>query len=277
MAEAKKKKIVSADTGKEVKAGSRKKSGSRKKEAAPVGNATGLRVGAVVLWLVAIALEVLAVLIFNGNVTWTFMPTLWQIIIALVLDLVCVIIGSQLWKKANHIKPASEKNKFLFWLWNNMGVIVCAVAFIPFVILALTNKEADKKTKAIATVVAVIALLIGGLASYDFNPVSEEQQQAAMNAIADDVYWSPFGKVYHTHDDCQALNQSDTLTYGTVEQAIADGRTRLCAFCAKRDDISGVVTDQNVDDVELDEDYEETDEDYEEDYEESDDSADVEE
>ena len=168
-----------------------------------------------------------------------------------VLDLICVIIGSTLWKKANHIKPASEKNKFLFWLWNNMGVIVCAVAFIPFVILALTNKEADKKTKAIATVVAIIALLICGVASYDFNPVSEEQQQAAMEAISDDVYWSPFGKVYHTHDDCSSLNQSDTLTYGTVEQAIAEGRTRLCAFCAQKDEITGVVTDQNVDEIEV--------------------------
>lgn len=250
MAESKKKKIVSADTGKEVKAGSLKKKGARK-EAAPVGNATGLRIGAVVLWLVAIAFEVVAVMMLNGTINLGFMSTLTQIIIVLVLDLICVIIGSQLWKKANHIKPASEKNKLKFWLWNNMGVIACAVAFIPFVILALTNKEADKKTKAIATVVAVIALLIGGVASYDFNPVSEEQQQAAMSAISDDVYWSPFGKVYHTHDDCQSLNQSDELTYGTVEQAIADGRTRLCAFCAKRDDISGVVTDKNVDDVEL--------------------------
>ncbi|MBP1571276.1 MAG: hypothetical protein J6C76_05200, partial [Oscillospiraceae bacterium] len=62
-------------------------------------------------------------------------------------------------------------------------------------------------------------------------------------AIADDVYWSPFGKVYHTHDDCQSLNQSDQLTYGTVEQAIAENRTRLCSFCAKRDDITGVATD----------------------------------
>lgn len=245
----KKKKIVSADDGKEVKAGSKKKTGSAK-EAAPVGNATGLRIGAVVLWVVALALEVVAVLILNGTINWTFMNSLYQIIIALVLDLVCVIIGSQLWKKANHIKPASEKNKLLFWLWNNMGVIVCAVAFIPFVILALTDKKADKKTKTIATVVAIIALLIGGVSSYDFNPVSEEQQQAAMEAITDDVYWSTFGKVYHTDSECHALNQSDSLTYGTVEQAIADGRTRLCAFCAKRDEITGVVTDKNVDEIE---------------------------
>lgn len=252
----KKKKIVSADSGKEIEAGSLKKKGARK-EAAPVGNATGLRIGAVALWLVAIAFEVIAVLMLNGKINLNFLPTLWQIIIVLVLDLVCVIIGAQLWKKANHIKPASEKNKFLFWLWNNMGVIACAVAFIPFVILTLMNKEADKKTKAIATVVAIIALLIGGVASYDFNPVSEEQQQAAIAAIADDVYWSPFGKVYHTHDDCQALNQSDALTYGTVEQAIADNRTRLCAFCAKKDAITGVETDKNVDEVELEETAEE--------------------
>ena len=195
----------------------------------------------------ALAFEVVALFILNGKINLTFMPSLYQIIIALVLDLICVIIGSQLWKKANHIKPASEKNKFLFWLWNNMGLIVCAIAFIPFVILALTNKNADKKTKAIATVVAIIALLIGGVASYDFNPVSEEQQQAAIEAISEEVLWSPFGKVYHTHEDCQSLNQTDTLTKGTVEQAIAANRTRLCSFCAKKDNITGVVTDEKAD------------------------------
>ncbi len=249
MAEPKKKKIVDADSGKEVKAGSRKK-----KAAAPVGNATGFRVGAIALWVVALAFEVLAYLVLIGKINLNFMPSLWQMIAFLVLDLICVIVGSQFWKKANHIKPASEKNKTLFWLWNNMGLIVAVVCFFPFVILALTNKEADKKTKVIATVVAVIALLIGGACSIDYNPVSAEEQQAAMEAISDDVYWSPFGKVYHTHDDCSSLNQSDTLTYGTVEQAIAENRTRLCSYCAKRDEITGVTTDgKDVSDVEFEE------------------------
>ncbi len=242
MAEKKTKKIIAADTGKEVAAGSKRT--VTKKAAAPVGNSLGYRLGAVALWVLALGMEIVALMIFTGKINLTFMPSLWQLIIALVLDLVFVIVGAQLWKKANRIKPASEKNKLLFWLWNNMGVIVCAVCFIPFVILALTNKEADKKTKAIAIVVAVIALLIGGVASYDFDPVSQEMQQAAMDAIQDDVYWSPFGKVYHTHDDCQALNQSDTLTYGSVEEAIAANRTRLCAFCAKADSITGVATDE---------------------------------
>ena len=241
MAEEKKKKIVSADTGEEVAAGSLKKPGMQ--AAKPVGNATGLRIGAIVLWVAAIAFEVLALLVVLGKLHIGFMSSLAQLIVFLVLDLACVIIGSQLWKKANHIRPASEKNPFLFWLWNNLGVVVCVFAFVPIIIVMLSNKNLDKKTKVIATVVAIIALLIGGVASYDFNPVSQEQLAAAESAITDDVYWSPFGHVYHTHDDCQALNHSDQLTYGSVEQAIAANRTRLCSFCAKRDEITGVVTD----------------------------------
>ena len=91
---------------------------------------------------------------------------------------------------------------------------------------------------------AIIALLIGGVSSYDFNPVSAEEKEAAVETLGDEqVYWAPFGKVYHTHEDCSSLNQSETLTVGTVEQAIAANRTRLCSFCAKRDEITDVVTD----------------------------------
>ena len=154
-------------------------------------------------------------------------------------------IGSQLWKKANHIKPMSEKNPTLFWMWNNMGIIVAVVCFCPLIILLLTNKNLDMRTKTIATVVAIIALLIGGVSGYDFNPVSQEQQQAAIQELeGTTVYWAPFGKVYHTHEDCGALNQTDTLTYGDVEQAIAEGRTRICSFCAKRDEITDLPTDE---------------------------------
>ena len=106
MAETKKKKIVSASTGKTVKEGERKKA-TVKKQAAPVGNATGLRVGAIVLWVLALAFEFLAWFVFIGKVNFTFLPSMVQLIAFLVLDLVCVIIGSLLWKKANHIDPVS--------------------------------------------------------------------------------------------------------------------------------------------------------------------------
>lgn len=250
MAEKKQHKIKDAETGAQLNASQVKEKEKQIKEAAPVGNAGSLRLGAVILWVVAIVFEVLAVLVAVGKINLKFMPTMWQLIILLVLDLACVIVGAQLWKKANHIKPASEANKLKFWLWNNMGVIACVVAFVPVIVILLTNKDLDKKTKVIATVVAIIALLIGGVSSYDFNPVSVEQQQAAMTALGDEaVYWAPFGKVYHTHEDCSSLNQSDELTMGTVEQAIAANRTRLCSFCAKRDNITGVVTDKATDEV----------------------------
>ena len=223
------------------------------KPAAPVaeeGSATKYRIGAIALWVLAIAFEVLAVLVLFGKIAITAIPTLALIIIFLVLDLACVSVGSTLWKKANRIDPASEANKVKFWLWNNMGLIVTAFAFVPFVILTLTNKNADKKTKAIATVVAIIALLVGGLVSYDWNPISAEQKAEAVETLGDQfVYWSPFGTVYHTDPDCSHLNHSDTLTEGKVDEAIEANKTRLCKTCAARDGIEisstekGEVTD----------------------------------
>lgn len=226
------------------------------KPAAPVkseGSAAGFRIGAAILWVAAIAFEVVAILILFGKITLTFMPTLAQVIIALVLDLACVSAGSVLWKKANRIDPASKANKAKFWLWNNLGLIVTAFAFVPFIILSLTNKNADKKTKTIATVVAVIALLIGGLVSYDWNPISAEEKDAAIETLADtDVYWSPFGTVYHTSAECSHLNRSDSLTMGTVEQAIEANRTRLCKTCAARDNIVIGADAEKSDDTGLD-------------------------
>ena len=221
-----------------VRAGDGASKGRTIKEAREPGNAAGLRIGAVLLWLVAIGLEVLAVMIFNGSVTLSFLPlsTLVQIIVALVLDLILVIIGSQLWKKSNRIDPASKKNKLKFWLWNNMGVIACVIAFVPFIVLALRDKDADPNLKKIASIVAIVALLIGGIASYDFDPISEEEKVEAMAEYGDAmVYWTPFGKVYHSDIDCHAMNRSDTITEGTVEQAIAANRTRLCKYCETRD------------------------------------------
>ncbi len=245
MAEIKQKKIISASTGEEV---SRKKI----KQAAPTGNATGYRIGAIVLWVLGLVFEVLAILVALGKFFLSFMPSIAQLIMFLVLDLICVVIGSLLWKKANHIKPASEKNKLKFWLWNNLGVIVSVIAFVPFIIVMLSSKNNDKRTKAIATVVAVIALLIAGVFSYDFNPVSQEKKDEAVSTLGNDtVYWSPFGHVYHTHADCSHLNQTDTLTSGTVEQAIAANRTRICKSCAARDSITNLETDDATIDTEF--------------------------
>lgn len=248
-------KIVSATTGKQTT-----KEQAAKEVAQAMLNQTkqstvGLRIGAIVLWVLAIGFEILALLVAVEKFAPKFLDAvpLWvPVIVLLVLDLICLIIGSQLWKKANHINPMSEKNKALFWLWNNLGLVVAVLAFVPFIILLATNKDADPKIKKIGAIAAVVALLIGGVASYDFNPVSAEQKEAAMEAITTTVFWTNTrsGKAYHTHDDCQTLNQTDELVAGTVEQAIAANRVKLCYFCAKRDGLEDkVATEDGVGEV----------------------------
>ncbi len=220
------------------------------------GNATGLRIGAVILWILAIGFEVLALLTAIGKI-FTGLSSTMRIVVMIgfiVLDLIALIVGSALWKKSNKIDPASEKNKLKFWLWNNLGVIVAAFAFIPFIILVLINKDTDKKTKAFASVVAVIALLIGGLASYDWNPISAEQLQAAKDNIKGEVYATSSGSVYHikykTADGeekyCQYIVQDgklkdNVITFENVEKAIKEGGyVRLCKTCAKRNNLYGL-------------------------------------
>lgn len=256
-AQKKEHKIYSAVTGQQVT-----KEQAQKEVAQALMNQTkqstvGLRIAAIVLWVLAIGFEILALLVAVEKFAPKFLDSmpLWvPVVVLLVLDLICLIIGSQLWKKANHINPMSEKNKALFWLWNNLGLIVAVLAFVPFIVILATNKDADPKIKKIGAIVAVVALLIGGASSIDYNPVSKEQKEAAMEAITTTVYWTNTrsGKAYHTHDDCQTLNQTDELVAGTVEQAIASNRVKLCYFCAKRDGLEDkVATEDGVGEVVL--------------------------
>ena len=205
----------------------------------------GLRVGSVVAWILALVAEFLAIkAIFipapaeDEEVAATLlgMAPFTALIVFLVIDLIFVVVGSLLWKKANHIHPASEKNALTFWLWNNLGVIMTAIAFIPFIILLLTNKNADQKTKTVGTIVAVVAMLIAGFSSYDYNPYSAEEQQEIlkMEEATASVYWTEGGKVFHIYEDCQHLNKSEELHQTTTQEAEQAGKERLCKTCMKR-------------------------------------------
>ena len=250
-------KIVRASDGREIKPASEEKktrktaeaaeqveekakSGRKIVQAEPVkGSAAGYRAGAIALWILALACEILAILALTKNFTIQFTHngntnTLILLIGLIVLDFIFAVIAAQLWKKANRIKPMSEKNKFLFYLWNEMGVIMACICFIPLIILLLKNNKLDKKTKTIVTTIAAAALLIAGLASADWNPISAEQKAEAESSITDDVYWSTYGHKYHLDQDCQAIVNSSTLYQGTVTEAIESGRTAICSFCAKR-------------------------------------------
>lgn len=209
-------------------------------------NATPYRIGAVILWILGLVCEVFAVLFFTMKIDWAVLyedpghTIAW--IGALVLDLIFVVIGSLLWKKANHLDPASEKNKTKFWIQNNLGVIIAAVAFIPFVIIALTNKNASKKDKTLAAIVGIVALLICSLFGIDWNPVSQEEMLENAG-LENSVYWTVSGTVYHAFEDCPHLNHSLELMEGNSTAAIEAGKTRLCKTCEKK--LADVTPEEN--------------------------------
>lgn len=200
--------------------------------------ARGFRIGAWVLWLVGIAFEVLAILMINGTMYVPAEKQMTYLIGALVIDLIAVVIASQLWKKANHIDPASEANKAKFVLNNNLGVIMSIIAFLPIIILLLRNKDLDPKTKKIASIVAAAALVIAGASSVDYNPVSQEQLAEAKQEVSEistdgsTVYWTQFGKSYHCDPDCHTIRNSKNVYYGTIDEAFEAKRSDPCDYCA---------------------------------------------
>ena len=235
-----KKTITKVDSAKATTPAEKPSTKTAAKAATPVtaadkSSAKTKRILAVVFWVLAIACEVLAVLVFIGKIDLKFISQMAQLIAFLVIDFILVVVGAQFWKQANHMDPVSEQNKVKFWLWNNMGVIVCCFAFIPFLIYVLfIDKNADPKMKKVAAIVAAVALVLGIGISYDWNPVSEEGKAQAESTLGDtSVYWTQFGSVYHLDTECQHLNRSSELFEGDVATAIETGKTRLCKTCAK--------------------------------------------
>lgn len=235
-----KKTITKVDSAKATTPAEKPSTKTAAKAATPVtaadkSSAKTKRILAVVFWVLAIACEVLAVLVFIGKIDLKFISQMAQLIAFLVIDFILVVVGAQFWKQANHMDPVSEQNKVKFWLWNNMGVIVCCFAFIPFLIYVLfIDKNADPKMKKVAAIVAAVALVLGIGISYDWNPVSEEGKAQAESTLGDtSVYWTQFGSVYHLDTECQHLNRSSDLFEGDVATAIEKGKTRLCKTCAK--------------------------------------------
>lgn len=199
-----------------------------------------LRLFAMLAWIVAIAGEVFAILklLHNDMLTW--------LIVAIVVILALSITGSLLWKKSNRLDPASEKDKFRFFVQNQLGAIIAAVAFLPLIILIFTNKELDGKTKGIAGAVGIVALLAAGIVGTDFNPPSIEKYTEEINSQTDvvrnlnngvdHVYWTPAGQKYHLFEDCQHIKGRE-IHGGTVKEAWEErkiGDNELCKTCQKR-------------------------------------------
>lgn len=210
------------------------------------GKATQLRVIASILWVLAISAQVVAIsMLFRPpvNMTW--------IIILIAIDLALAVAGSILWKKSNRFDPASEKNKFMFFMQSQLGLVVAVIAFLPLIVFIITSKNLDTKQKGVLGAVAGVALLIAGVTGIDFNPPSVEQyteQTARVEELTGQnlVYWTKSGTKYHVYEDCHAINRD--VTTEIFQGSVANARelkniTELCKFCENRAMKEGESTD----------------------------------
>ncbi len=225
------------------------------------GKATQLRIFAALLWIGAIVAQIFAIrFILSAIKAEESILNVWTIGLV-VVDLALVLIGSMLWKKAGRMDPPSEKNKFLFVLQSQLGVIAAIVAFLPLVIFVLTNKNIDGKQKAIFGSIAGLALVIAGIGSADFNPPSVEKYTEQINAQTDEiknltgtdlVYWTPSGNKLHIYGDCQHVRNSD-VSNGTVEQAWQARKidnNEVCKTCiAKAEKAKGTGLEETTQEV----------------------------
>jgi hypothetical protein len=189
------------------------------------------RIIAAVLWAIAIAAEAVDIfVVLKQN------PVNMVLLIALIVVAgIAAVVGNILWKRANQADPASRDDPVRFFVQNQLGAIIAVIAFLPLVVMVLLNKNMSGGQKAVAAVIAIVALGAGVATGISVDPPSTQQydqETAQVVAItgANVVYWTKSGKVYHLCQDASAVNQEskDNQIYsGTVGDAHAAGKTRL--------------------------------------------------
>lgn len=202
------------------------------------GKAIQFRIFAAILWVLAIGLEAFAIFwILKPGLDEVAFPdsSLYWLIGLLVVIGLLAWGGSFFWKKANRLDPASRQHKVRFFIQNQLGVIITIIAFLPIIILIFMNKDMDGKQKGIAGGIAIVLLVAVGLLSAEFDPVSSESMDEQVQEVValtgkNEVVWTTHGKVYHLCDAVSDVNRDSadmTIFTGTVEEAIAQGKSRL--------------------------------------------------
>lgn len=118
-------------------------------------------------------------------------------------------------EKIKSLGSCYKKNKLLFFMQSQLGLVVAVIAFLPLIVFILTSKNLDTKQKGILGGIAGVALLIAGITGVDFNPPSVEQytkQTARVEELTGNnlVHWTKSGTKYHLFDDCHSINKDAT-------------------------------------------------------------------
>lgn len=202
------------------------------------GKAKQFRLLAGLLWLVAIGAQIWAItLLFKAPVN------ILLLCILMGIDFILVLVGGWLWKKASRLDPASEKNKIMFFMQTQLGMVMAIVALLPLIIFIFTSKNLSGKQKGFIGGAAVLLLAIAGIANYDFAEPSIEKyteqtrEVEFLNEGINEVFWTTSGKKYHLYQDCHHINRDATTEIFTGEVSNAREITRidgLCKTCQSR-------------------------------------------
>ncbi len=223
--------------------------------------ATSKRVIALILWAVAIGLEAFAIfwimrppfdeLVANQG----FPQNRWYMLLgAIAVIAILAIVGSLLWKQANRLDPASEKEKFRFFVQNQLGAIIALIAFLPLIIVIYTNKDMDSKQKNIAGAVGIVAALAAVLVGIDFKPFSQEQAAVEAQVVAqltgeDVVFWTQGGKVMHLCEGVSDLANSASIEQTSTAEALDAGKEGITLKISQELSQCGLPEPENVDEI----------------------------
>ena len=152
-------------------------------------SAFNLRIMAAVSWLIAIAGEIYAVIqVLQGKFSAATQGANLQLLVGLLIGIaVFAIIGNFLWKRANENDPASKADKARFFFQNQLGAIITLIAFLPLLLLILTDKNMDPRTKKVASGVGAVLAVIATLIGVSIKPPSIEDYTKTMNECATQI------------------------------------------------------------------------------------------
>jgi len=199
--------------------------------------ATRSRIIALALWAVAIVLELVAIFWLlrppfdelaanHGFPQWRW----WTLLGFIAVIGVVAVIGSLLWKKANHLDPATRTQPVKFFIQNQLGAFISLLAFLPLIVVIFLNKDMDAKQKNIAGAAGIIVALAATVLGIDFKPLSQEQSavesQVVTHLVGQDlVWWSEGGKVVHLCEGVSDLQNAKTqISSGPIADAFAKGK-----------------------------------------------------
>lgn len=225
--------------------------------------ATRLRIIALVLWAVAIILELVAIFWLlrppfdelaanHGFPQWRWWTLLGFIAVIGVLS----VIGSFLWKKANRYDPATRKEPVKFFIQNQLGAFIALVAFLPLIVMIFLNKDMDAKQKNLAGAAGIIVALVATVLGVDFKPLSQEQSavesQVVTHLVGQDlVWWSDGGKVVHLCQGVSDLQNAKTqISSGPIADAFARGKEGITLELDSELNQCGLPVPANLPDIE---------------------------